>query len=359
MESDLMAKNQFSRRDVLKAAAANAAIVLAAPARAQAPEPSEITPALVAAARKEGKVSFYTSLDLAVAEHVARVFEAKFSGVTVRVERSGAERLFQRIQQEYNSRIHAVDIINTADAAHCIVWKRNDWLLPYLPVEVARHFPKDYYDPDGFFITTRVWLCSIGYNTAQVKAEEAPKSFADLLDPKWMGKMVKAHPSYSGTVMTATFQIVREFGWKYLENLAKQKVMLIQSATETPKKIALGERAVMADGNDYNLMLLREQGHPVEVVYPAEGTPLITGPSAVFKSAPNPNAARLLQNWLNSRECQQLLADFARTHSVHAQVKQKPGSRTLSEIKTFKDDPAGVERSADEIKARYAKIFGV
>src|SRR5436305_4615250 len=98
--------------------------------------------------------------------------------------------------------------------------------------------------------------------------------------------MVKAHPGYSGTIMTATFQIVRELGWDYLEKLAKQRVMQVQSATDTPKKIAMGERAVMADGNDYNLIQLKEHGQPVDIVYPAEGTPLITGPSAVFKMAP-------------------------------------------------------------------------
>ena len=54
------------------------------------------------------------------------------------------------------------------------------------------------------FVTTRVWLSSLGYNTNLVKPEEAPKSFADLLDPKWTGKIVKAHPGYSGTIMTAT-----------------------------------------------------------------------------------------------------------------------------------------------------------
>jgi iron(III) transport system substrate-binding protein len=204
-----------------------------------------------------------------------------------------------------------------------------------------------------------VWLSSLGYNTNLVKAEDAPKSFADLLDPKWMGKMVKGHPAYSGTIMTATFQIVREFGWGYLEKLARQKVMQVQSSTDPPKKLALGERAVMADGNDYNLIQLKEAGQPVEVVYPTEGTPVVVGPSAVFKSAPNPNAARLFQSWLHSLEAQQLLVDFARQHSVHPLVKEKPGGRKLDEIKLWKDDPAGVEKMGEEIKARYAQIFKV
>ena len=263
-------------------------------------------------------------MDLPVAERFAKAFETKYPGVAVRVERSGAERVFQRIAQEQASNIRVVDVVNTADAAHLIVWKRNGWLDAYVPEDVARHFPAAHRDPDGTSALTRVWLSSLGYNTNLVKPEDAPKSFADLLDPKWTGKMVKAHPAYSGTIMTATFQIARDLGWGYLEKLAKQKIMQVQSSTDPPKKLALGERAVMADGNDYNLIQLKERGQPVEVVYPAEGTPFVTGPTAIFKSAPSPNAARLFQSYLHSREGQQLLVDFARQHSLHAQVTEKP-----------------------------------
>jgi iron(III) transport system substrate-binding protein len=356
---------RVSRRRFLTHSVAAAAGVVAGadspPLRAQTltTEASPISPALVQAATKEGKLAFYTAMDLPIAERFGKAFEARFTGISVRVERSGAERVFQRIGQEMESGIHAVDVVNSADGAHFIVWKRNGWLAAYLPEEVARRYPAQYYDPDGLWLTTRVWLSSLGYNTNLVKPEEAPKSFADLLDPKWMGRMVKAHPAYSGTIMTATFQIVRELGWAYLEKLAQQKVMQVQSSTDPPKKLALGERAVMADGNDYNLIQLKEAGQPVEVVYPSEGTPLVSGPSAVFTSAPNPNAARLFQNWLHSLEAQQLLVDFARQHSVHPSVQEKPGTRRLADIKLWKDDPAGVEKSSEEIKARYARIFRV
>ncbi len=121
-----------------------------------------------------------------------------------------------------------------------------------------------------------------------MKKEDAPKSFKDLLDPKWAGKMVKGHPAYSGTIMNATQQIARDIGWDYFEKLARQKVMQVQSATDTPKKIQLGERAVMVDGAGYLVIRYKEEGSPVEIVYPEEGTPLATGPSVVFKSAPEP-----------------------------------------------------------------------
>jgi len=354
-----MTRSRFSRRSVLKGTGAVAATVFASPLRAQAPASEPFTPALIEAAKKEGKLVFYTAMDLQLAERFGRTFEARYPGIAVRVERSGAERVFQRIDQEYRSNIRAVDVVNTADQAHCIIWKRNGWLAPYLPEEVARNFDKRYYDPDGLHVTTRVLVSPFGYNTKLVKAEDAPKSFADLLDPKWAGKMVKAHPAYSGTIMNATFQIARDLGWEYFEKLAKQRIMQVQSATDTPKKISLGERAIMIDGAGYLVIQAKEAGEPVDVIYPAEGTPLATSPSTVFKGAPNPNAARLFFNWLHGREAQQLLVDFARQYSPHAQTVEKPGVRRLADIKLMREDPEGVEKMADEIKTRYGKIFGV
>src|ERR1700747_888454 len=326
-----MRRAKPSRRDVIKGSADLGLTVFAAPLKAAAPEVQAITPQLIEAAIKEGKVVLYAPMDLPVGEKLGKAFEAQYPDIQVQIERTGSERLFQRVEQEFASGIHAADVINSADASHFIPWKRNGWLAPFVSEDIAKYFPDQYRDPDGMFATSRIWLSSIAYNTSLVKATEAPASFADLLDAKWAGKMVKGHPAYSGTIMTATFQLVRELGWDYLEKLSKQRVMQVQSSTDPPKKLSLGERAVMADGNDYNLIQLKERGQPVEPIYPAEGTPLVTGPSAVFKSAPNPNAARLFQNWLHSLEAQQLLFDFARQHSVHPLTKEKPGARRRAE----------------------------
>jgi len=350
-----------TRRQVLQGLAATSLLMphLARPASAAAPAASKVTPELIEAAKKEGKAVWYTAVDLPVGERIAKAFETKYPGMSVRVERSGGERIFQRIGQELASNIHAVDVVNSSDAAHFIVWKRDGILAPYVPEDVANHYPPEHKDPDGQFASWRLWLSVIGYNTKMVKAEEAPKSFADLLDPKWSGKIVKAHPGYSGTIMTATYQMSRDIGWDYFEKLAAQKVMQVQSSADPPKKLALGERAIMADGNEYNLFQLKEKGEPVEIVYPSEGTPLIVGPSAVMRKAPNPNAARLLQSFMFSAECQQLMIDFGGLRSVHALTKEKGGRTPLKDIKLMKDDPAAVEKQADDIKARYLKYFKV
>jgi iron(III) transport system substrate-binding protein len=348
---------KLTRRRVLAASTAVAGSFITSAQAAPAAE--KITPELIAAARKEGKVTWYTSIDLVLGEKVGKLFEAKFPGVSMKLERSGAERNFQRIGQEYASKIYNCDVVNSSDAAHLIIWKRQAMLAAYVPEDVARDFPDNQKDPDGMFASWRVTLCPMAYNTKLVKAEDAPKSYADLLDPKWSGKIVKAHPGYSGTIMTSTQQLSRDLGWSFFEKLSKQKVMQVQSATEPPKKIGVGERMVMADGGEYVVLEMKQRGEPVEVIYPTEGTPLVTGPSGVMASAPNPNAARLFHAWSMTAEAQQLNIDVAGLRSAHPKAVDKPGVRKFADIKLLKEEAGVVADKADEIKAQYVKYFKV
>jgi len=126
-------KNKINRRDILKGTTALAlGTVFASRVLAEAPPAEAITPQLIEAAKKEGKVVWYTSIDLSVSEKIGAAFKAKF-GIEVRAERTGAERVFQRIGQEYASNVHAVDVANSSDAAHLLAWKRQGILLPYVP----------------------------------------------------------------------------------------------------------------------------------------------------------------------------------------------------------------------------------
>jgi iron(III) transport system substrate-binding protein len=355
-----MKKQKFSRREILKGSTALAvATVFASPARAEAPPAEAITPQLIEAAKKEGQVVWYTSIDLAVAERISGAFREKFGGIEVRVERTGAERVFQRIGQEYASNVHAVDIANSSDTSHLLEWKRQGILLPYVPEDVAKYYKPEHRDADGTFAGFRATLCPMAYNTKLVKAEDAPLSFKDLLDPKWKGKIVKAHPGYSGTILTATFEMVRDIGWAYFEALAKQNIMQVQSSTDPPKKLSLGERSVMADGNEYNVFLLKESGQPVEAIYPTEGTPFVIGPNGIFKAAPNPNAAKLFQNYCFTPEAQTMMIEIGGLRSLHPEVKERPGRKPLGDIKILKEDAESAETQSEAIKARYTKLFHV
>ena len=104
---------------------------------------------------------------------------------------------------------------------------------------------------------------------------------------------------------------------------------------------------------------MKEKGDPVEIVYPTEGTPLITGPSGIMANAPNPNAARLFQAWSMTAAAQQLNIDLAGLRSAHPRTKDHAGARKFSDIKLLREEPAVVADKADEIKAQYTKYFKV
>jgi iron(III) transport system substrate-binding protein len=330
----------------------------ASAASAQAPAPYDATPDLIEAAKKEGKVVWYTATDVQVSEKAASAFEAKYPGIKVQVERSGSERVFQRIGQEYGSKIYNADVIETSDAVHFLLFKKNGWLQAAVPGDVAKSWPKEVRDPDGQFAAYRSHLSVIAYNSKLVKAEDAPKSHKDLLDPKWRGKIVKAHPGYSGTVMTGTHVLSEVLGWDFFEKLGQQRVMQVQSSTEPPKKLAQGERPVMADGNEYNIFQLKETGVPVEPVYATEGTPIAIGHAAILKNAPNANAAKLFYAWMFTKEAQQLISDVGGLRSYHPEVKEKEGRTPLTKIKVLYSDPTKLEPMIEDIKKKYEQYFG-
>jgi iron(III) transport system substrate-binding protein len=332
--------------------AALAVAGLALPCLAQ-----ETTPAMVAAAEKEGKVVWYASVDVKVAEALAKSFKEKYPKIDVEVERSGSERIFQRVNQEHQSGIKNADVVNSSDASHFLFWKQQKWLAAHTPPD-ARKFDAKYRDPDGMYHTVRASLSVAGYNTNLVKDGEAPKSYADLLDPKWKGKMAKSHPGYSGTALTGTYAITKALGWDYLDKLSKQGVQQLQSTTATPKAIASGERAVMVDGNEYNMFMEMDAKSPVKIIYPAEGTPFVNSPSGIFADAPHPNAARVFENFLFTAPAQQLLVNVGGQRSMHPDVKEPAGRTPLAQIKILPDDAQGMLPQVTDIKKKYTSLFG-
>ncbi len=342
----------MKRRTFLAAATALAAL----PGHAAQPAVQKITPELIAAARKEGKVSHYTSDDLVQATAMAKAFEAKYPGIRFQLERTGAERVYQRVMQEYASNVHVADVVSSADLSFVVAWKGQGMLTQYVPEE-AMAGPAEARDADGFYLTDNFTLVVPGYNSRMVKPEEAPKSWTDLLDPKWKGRMAKGHPGYSGTIMNGTYALANLLGWEYFEKLGRQGVMQLQSAGDPPQRVAQGERPVMADCSENTAFRLIGTGAPLSVVYPPEGIPVVPIGTAIMAKPANPNAARLLMHFLSSREAQQLRADFG-SRSFHPGVKMAPGRKPTAEMKLLFNDPLVLARDAEMVKKRYTQYFG-
>ena len=319
--------------------------------------PAAAQDARVEAAKKEGKVVWYTSLALPTAEKIGKLFEAAYPGIKVEVHRTGSQRILQRVMQEMQANLKLVDVIHTSDAGHFVLLKEKKLLMKYAPAGVDA-FPAGFKDKDGYYFTLRATVNVIAYNTKLVPAAEAPKGWKDLLDPKWRGKMVTAHPGYSGVIATHVLALTQLYGWDYFKQLAQNKLMLVQSAVDPAGVVASGERQVAVDGGDYYYYQMKKKGNPIEVVYPKEGVPLVISPAAIASFAPHPNAAKLFTDFTFSRELQQVMADSEGLYTGHPEVKYPGDKPKLSDLKLLTVDPEELEKRNEEIKSKFVEFFG-
>jgi iron(III) transport system substrate-binding protein len=313
--------------------------------------------ALFQAARKEGSVVWYTSLALPSSTAIAHTFKLKYTGIDVEVHRTGSQRVLQRVMQEASAGIKNVDLIHTSDAGNYELMKAKGLLLKYTPQGVAP-FPAGFKDKAGFYYGMRATLSVIAYNPKILADKDAPKTWKDLLNPKWSGKEVTAHPGYSGIIMTHVLALVNVYGWDYFRDLAKNKLHVVQSANDPAGIVASGERAVGVNGAEYFYYKTLKQGNPIKIVYPKEGVPLVVSPVAIAKDAPHPNAARLFTEYIFSKEMQQLLADQEGLYTGHPDVTYPADKPKLKELKLLPSDADELEKRSAEIKKRFTEYFG-
>jgi iron(III) transport system substrate-binding protein len=327
------------------------------------PWPSTVSPVfaqdpkLVEAAKKEGKVVWYTSLVLPSAERVAKLFEAAYPGIKVEVHRTGSQRVLQRVMQELQANIKIADVIHTSDSGHFVFLKEKKLLMPHTPPGVDK-FPAGFKDKDGYYYGLRATVNAIVYNTKAVSAAEAPKTWKDLTDPKWKGKLVTAHPGYSGVIATHVLALEKLLGWDYFKGLAANKPMIVQSANDPATTVASGERVVAVNGGEYSAYQLKKKGNPIEIVYPKEGVPLVVSPQAIMSFAPHPNAAKLFHDFTFTRELQQVMADSEGLYTGHPDVKYPSDKPKMSDLKLLSVDPEELEKKDADIKKRFVELFG-
>lgn len=313
--------------------------------------------ALIQAARKEGKVVWYTSLALPSSTAIAHYFQDKYKGIEVEVHRTGSQRVLQRAMQEATAGIKNADIFHTSDAGHFELLKDKGLLLKFNPAGVAS-FPDGFKDKAGFYYGMRATLSVMAYNPKIISEKDAPKTWKDLLNTRWNGKLVTAHPGYSGIIMTHVLALVNAYGWDYFRDLAKNKVHITQSANDPAGVVASGERPVGVNGAEYFYYKTLKQGNPIKIVYPKEGVPLVVSPVAIAKDAPHPNAAKLFTEFIFAKDAQQLLADKEGLYTGHPEVTYPKDKPKLKELKLLPASADELEKRNNEIKKRFTEYFG-
>ena len=137
-------------------------------------------------------------------------------------------------------------------------------------------------DPDGYFHITSAGLVLINYNIEKMKGKELPKTWKDLLDPKWKGEITTGHPSFSGYVGTWVIMMKKLYGWDYFKKLELNKPQVGRSINDTVTMLNAGERSIGAGPNATTLNSAAK-GNPVGVIYPEDGSILMTGLSGIVK----------------------------------------------------------------------------
>ena len=328
-----------------------ALLLLAASASAQT---ASFTPDTVdlAAAKKEGAVTWYTSTPIGTAQKIANMFQAE-TGIKVELFRSGGSAVLRRFMQEMDAKRVIADVMTISDPAEIITLVNRDLLVPFRP----RHFDKirdELKHPKGYHVAQRVNLVGIIMRTD--KNVPVPKYWPDLTDPKYKGLMVMPDPSYTAIQLMVIGTLSKKYGWEFYEKLRKNDIMIVQSHQQISETLTRGERLIAAEGADQYSWLDRKAGHKIQTIWPTDGAFAIAAPTAVIKGSPHPNAAKALAEFMISDAVQKILPGEG-IYAARSDVEPPPGNQPMSQIKLMPIDYDQIEKDAKSLKARFNEIY--
>lgn len=341
------------------AAAAVSCVGPAVPAPAQVSTPNAIAAAgasvlsnvsQIEAAKKEGKLTIYTSLtEIPV---VATEFGKVFPEIRIEYFRANSEEISARILSEYKANTFNVDIIEDVDVSMIQVLNAG-LLAPYKSPELSA-FPSTSYDKDGLYATDRANLLVLAYNTNLVQKELAPKTWDDLLDPKWFGQ-IAVEPDDFPLLAYSALVWGESRSQDFWRKLSTRNVKTVKGHTELANALANGNIAVSPTVYAHRIDAMKQDKRPVEWVKtdPVFETPAMV---AIAKNAKNPNASRVFVDWILSVAGQQALANQGRI-PIRPGVTVKPDG-LLSGLNVYFSDHKGLGKIED-LRKQYHLYFGI
>jgi len=247
--------------------------------------------ALAAAAKKEGEIIVYHSINRKVLKVMSKDFGKRY-GVNVKATRKSTGGVNKMIAAEQLAGVLNCDVVSVGDPTVFRTWVKQGVLQPYVPSSQSA-FYKGTADPKGYSSPARRTFAAIGYSKKKVSDADAPKSWMDLLDPKWKGKIGIIDPRTSGPGRFWLAGMVKRFGWDYVEKIARQKPTMLKSSSSAALNLVSGEVSLTVPGSEHSLTKRIAKGQPVGLVYPKEGAIVKTSRVGICAKAAHPNAAKL------------------------------------------------------------------
>ena len=264
---------------------------------------------LYEAAKKEGQLTWYTTLIVkqAVRPMVA-AFQKKYPGVKIRYSRANSSNTAIKILSEAKANRVIGDVFDGTSNAEPL--KDAGLVVKWTPKGVAA-YPAKYRDPEGYWSATHLYFLTPGINTSMVSKKDAPKTFEDLLDPKWRGKMAWSPRSSTsgaaGFIGNVLITMGDKKGMDYLRKLAKQEIIPVSaSARKVLDQAVGGEYPIALQIFNHHTVISAKKGAPVDWIKMEPVTNVLSA-IGLIKGSPHPNAAKLLIEFMLSVEGQKVL----------------------------------------------------
>ena len=272
----------------------------------------------------KGELMVYTSIYPDIIDNMCKPNVAKaFPEMKVNWFQGGTEKVVTKITGEIKAKKIGADVLMVADPSYYLKLEDQKLLLPYKSKE-EKNMINDK-AADGAWYAVRVCNMIIAYNADKLKAEDAPKNWTDLADPKWKGKIAMPNPMLSGTAYVAVGALADKYGWEYFDKLKANGLRVEEGNSAIQNKLLTGEYAAAMILEENILKLANTKKEPLKVIYPKDGVVQVPSPIAIFNTTKNPEGAKALVDWWLSKEGQQAVVK-GWMHSVRGDVKEPIGS---------------------------------
>ena len=309
-----------------------------------------------AAAKSEGEVLYYTARTTTTAQKISEE-ATKALGIKVTVVRLSSSLIYNRAIQEFEQNVNKADVIDTSVVDHFVDMKKRGMLQQYTPAGINLYRSPEYYDAEHYWHASQIGLGAINYNKTLVTGDMVPKTWKDLMDPKYKDKLVQGHIKASGTSAVVDYFLVKQYGWEYFEALKNNNVMTQQSCDAT-NLLASGERVIGLCDHQITAPAAA-QGLPIETVFPTDGVFGQVGPAALLAKAPHPNAGKVLLDWITSPAGQQIYVEAGVMSPLDSpEIKYPPQYPDPKQMKVLIPDPVDVGTWMDTARDKFSDMFG-
>ena len=313
----------------------------------------EIAAEKLDAAKREGIVIWYSSL-VGLSDKVAELFEHQ-TGIKVQLYNAASGKVISKIETERKAGLTLADVVHHTSLSDMIRWK-NGKLLASIPLDEKASFPRMEIDPDGAWFALRNLTSGIAYNTNSIAPGDVPRSWKDLLNPKFDRKIAYMSPSLSGMPQYTVKMLVDIYGWDYYKQLAKLRPHMVESDGNAINMVISGEVPVAGTIAAYNALNASYKGQPVGIVFPTEGVPVAIAPVAALQSAPHPNAAAVFYRFLASKGVGALLSKGGLL-SGRSDVDPPRGQPKLEELKPYFADLGWLAKNERRMAEQFDDIM--